>query len=56
MPVKQKWDLVCIHCGRHFTLVTGDAIMPNEKNKLEHPVCKICNAKIKIKIKIKGGK
>ncbi len=51
MPIKSKRELVCTQCGKKFVVVLNDAIMPNDIQSLENPVCNICKLKTKLKLK-----
>lgn len=48
MPIKGEYELVCLKCGKKFTVVLNDAIMPKDAQFLEKPVCKKCALKIKM--------
>lgn len=48
MPIKAKYELVCLKCGKKFTVVLNDAIMPKDALLLEKPVCKKCELKNRI--------
>ena len=49
MPIKAKRDVVCSKCGKKFTVVLNDAIMPKDAGKVINPLCRICSFKNKLK-------
>ena len=48
MPIKAEHELVCLKCGKKFTVVLNDAVMPKDAQLLEKPVCKKCKLKSRI--------
>ena len=48
MPIKAERELVCSECGKTFRVVMNDAIMPEDAQMLEKPVCRKCRIKNKL--------
>ena len=48
----RKWtkELTCEKCGKVFTHEFNDAIMPKDRELMEHPVCLKCQIKQRMKV------
>ena len=51
MPIKATYTLKCSRCGKEFAIKIGDAITPQDKIKLDNPICNFCKFKLLIKLK-----
>jgi len=43
MPIRAKRDLTCKKCGKPFSVMMNDAVMPEEVELLRNPICKKCS-------------